>query len=256
MKIGVIWVGFQTEDYVRPSSSPWIAAREHKLCGHEFLIAAVSVPFQGFDVGEHDNTRVVLHEFAQMGKIDWLIAHDTPMKETDARGEALRWLVAQGVTHVWQHDSDEFITVQEIAAIIRFIEARPHVDWFRLSLKNQVFTPSQYLVEPFTPPRIHRVDIGGYQAHSFYQDNNILYGGKVTRDLKPDMEFPHCLVPKSVAWIRHASWLNNSRSRAKCAYQAARWGADKCTFAWDDSKGGLIFNPAMPAPEIAREGTE
>jgi hypothetical protein len=172
-------------------------------------------------------------------------------KETEARGAALQWLVGQGVTHLWQHDADEFITTEQIATIIRFVEARP-VDWYRLSLKNQVFTPNQYLVEPFTPPRIHRVhNPGGFVAAGFHQDNNVYYERPWNGERIPDTQMASLTVPKGVAWIAHRSWLNDSRSKSKVLYQQVRWG--NCSFSWDDAQGGLIWNPALPIPETATD---
>lgn len=256
MKIGCIYTAFNTVEYLRPSLQPWIEARRTQLGGHTFVICAVNCAFEGFEnPPTDDGTAMILQADRSAGFIDHVVTSEGPIKETEARGRALQWLVTQQVTHIWQHDSDEFATIEDIAAIIRFVEARPYLDWARLSLKNQVFTPSQYLVEPFTPARLHKVHIaGGYVAAGFHQDNNVYYKRPWNGERVLDTQLCSTTVPKSVAWIRHASWLNNRRSKMKIAYQTKRWGADKCTFTWDNSRGGLIFNPAMPAPEIAREG--
>lgn len=247
-KYGIIWVGHQCEDTLERSLAPWIEARKSRLGGHGFVICAVSEPFEGFQQGEHDNTRLQLYAHHQNGEIDNLIVGDEPTKETKARGDALRWLRAQGATHLWQHDADEFITTDQIAAIARFVEARP-VDWYRLSLRNQVFTPNQHLVEPFTPPRIHRVhNPGGFVAAGFHQDNNVYYERPWDGERILDTQMASLTVPKGVAWIAHESWLNNSRSKSKIDYQRAR-GWPNCSFSWDDSKGGLIWNPSLPIPE-------
>lgn len=251
-KFGIIWVGYQCEDMLGRSLAPWIAARRDKLGGHEFVVCAVSVPFEGFEAANHDMTRLQLYTSQQTGEIDHLIVSDEPMKEVDARGAALQWLRTQGATHIWQHDSDEFITTDQIAAIARFVEVRP-VDWYRLSLKNQIFTPNQHLVEPFTPPRIHRVhNPGGYIATGFHQDNNVYYERPWNGERILDTQMASLTVPKGVAWIAHESWLNNPRSKAKIDYQRAR-GWPNCSFSWDDSQGGLIWNPSLPIPETSTE---
>ncbi len=255
MKIGVIYVGFNTEEYIAGSLGPWLEARASRLDGHEYVIAAVSVPFVGFDVGEMDHTYEALQLCKHTGKIDWLLAGTEPMKETEARGHALKWLVAQGVTHIVQWDSDEFPTTEQLSAILRFVAARPFVDFFRISYKNLVFTPDQYLAEPFTPPRIHKVHNGsGFLAAGFHQDNGVYYERPWSGERVLDTQLTSCTVPKHIAFVRHASWLNNSRSRRKISYQAAR-GWPNCTFAWDDTQGGLIWNPALPIPETARDSS-
>ena len=60
------------------------------------------------------------------------------------------------------------------------------------------------------------------------------------------------LIPQSVAWVRHITWQNDLRAKAKVEYQVHRWG--RCSFAWDDTKG-LIFNPSLPAPKVMRDPT-
>lgn len=247
-KIGIIWVGFNCEDTLERSLAPWIEARKSRLGGHEFVICAVSVPFEGFDVASHDGTRLRLYDKRQSCEIDHLIVSDEPMRETEARGAALRWLVEQGATHLWQVDADENYTTAQITAILAFVEGRP-ADWYRLCLKNQVFTPNQYLVEPFAPPRIHRVyNPGGFVAAGFHQDNNVYYERPWSGERVLDTQMASLTVPKGAAWIDHASWLNNARSKAKIDYQRAR-GWPSCSFSWDDSQGGLIWNPSLPIPE-------
>lgn len=246
-KYGIIFCAYGTLDLTPASLAPWIDARDSRLDGHEFVIAGVSCPFSGFPDAKDDGTLEYLQKCRDWVDIDHLVTSDIPIPETEARGRALQWLVERGVTHLWQHDSDEFITVEQISAILRFVEARP-VDWYRLSLKNQVFTPNQHLVEPFTPPRIHRVyNPGGFVAAGFHQDNNIYYERPWNKERSQDTHMASLTVPKSVAWISHASWLNNSRSKSKVLYQQARWGS--CSFSWDDSQGGLIWNPNLPIPE-------
>ncbi len=268
MKVGVIYVGFNTEDYIKHSLEPWMHTDSREvvdeesyqtLWSHEFVVCAVSVPFKGFDQTPPDGTLGLLHGFLREGLIDYLITQDTPVSETAARGEALKWLVSQGVTHLWQVDSDEFYNHRQIAAIIRFVEARPHIDWHRLSLCNLVFTPDQHLVEPFTPPRIHKVhNAGGYVAAGFHQDNNVYYERPSSGERVLDTQLASCTVPKSCAWIVHKSWLNDERSRKKVEYQTKARGW-QCSFAWDDSKGGLIWNEdyfkktGQSIPEVAHD---
>lgn len=257
MKVGIIWVGHQCEDLMERSLAPWIAARATKLGGHDFTICAVSVPFEGFpQESEPDRTRTLLGFASTDNQIDHAIVRDKVMKETEARGAALRWLVDKGVDVLVQVDADERYLPTQIEAIMRWVEANPYVDWFRLALRNLVFTVTQYLAEPFTPPRIHRVRVRGYQVHSFHEDNGITYGGTITRDLLPDSQFSSMTIPKEVAWVEHETWLSDERSRRKVAYQIARW--HHCSFRWDDVANELRFDEAfyaargLPLPEVLR----
>jgi len=250
MKVGLIYCSFGTLDLTPASLAPWLAAKASRLGGHDYVIAAVSCPFSGFPDAKDDGA--VDYLFKQVGheKIDHLVVSDVPIPETEARGRALRWLVEHGATYIWQVDADENYTPAQITAILRFIEGRP-ADWYRLCLRNQVFTPNRHLVEPFTPPRIHRVyNPGGFVAAGFHQDNNVYYERPWSGERVLDTQMASLTVPKGAAWIDHASWLNNARSKAKIDYQRAR-GWSSCSFSWDDSQGGLIWNPSLPIPETA-----
>lgn len=254
MRIGVIYCAYQTEDLVEASLRPWIEARQTRLAGHDYVICAVSVPFEGFPNDQpEDRTRAILGAHAQAGDIDHAIVRDHPMAETEARGAALKWLVEQGCDTLWQVDSDEPYETAQIAAICDFVAARPLVTWFRLCLRNAVFDSKTYLVEPFTPPRIHRVTtVRGcfYTADGFCDDNNVSYRDSWHTG-RPDTAFPSATVPRQLAWIKHLSWLNDDRSRRKVAYQQGRgW---TCSFDWDDAQGGLIWRAGQPVPETARD---
>lgn len=240
MKIGVIFTALNVEEYLQQSLSPWVYARRSRLGGHEWSICAVSVPFYGFEIGSLDGTGDVLKKHHGRGEIDYLIADNALMTEVKARTAAMNLLIKGGSQILWQADGDEMPTEDQIIKILRFIESR-QVDWYCLSLKNRVFTKNQYLVQPFTPPRIHRVyNPGGYIAAGFYQDNNIYYERPTTGERVFDIQISSAVVPKNVAWIDHMTWLNDARSRSKIIYQASRgW---QCSFAWDESKG-LVWSP-------------
>lgn len=261
----IIFCAWQTREYLDESLTPWIEARRQSLGGHTFRIVAVCVPFVGFDHSDApDGTRDYLYGALERGEIDEVINGDLPRTEVVARGAALQWAIqhseGDGMDEAtWQWDADEVATLDEIQRMADFMAANPLVAWARTSYRNAVFAKDQFLAEPFTPARIHRLAVPGrsYRAHSFYDDNNVMYGGTITRDLKRDLEFSSVTIPSSVAFPRHYTWLNDQRSRKKCAYQLARWGL--CSFRWDDATNGLQFNEGyyrergLPLPEIVKE---
>ncbi len=259
MRIGVILVGHNMEEHVAPCLQGWVEWRTQRAAlGHDDLrICAVSSPFEGFPNEPLDGTRDHLRSYLARGEIDQLITSDAPLKETAARGAALRWLMGQQVDIVWQLDLDERYTERDLRCIVAFVEANPLVAWFRLSLRNAVFSPTTYLAEPFTPSRIHRARVGGYRLHSFCDDNDLLYGGTITRDLKRQDQFASMTVPASCSLVRHLSWISDDRSRRKCEYQLSR-GWDP-SFRWDYEANQLRFNEAhfarrgLPLPEIVHE---
>lgn len=259
MRVGVIYCAYQAEDYLRMSLDPWVVARQASLAGHTFLIAAVSVPFEGFPQEDYaDLTRSMLGDAVHHGRIDHVIVRDRPTKETDARGQALQWLVANHVDTLIQWDSDEVASLEDIQRILAFVEGQPYVPTFRVSYRNLVFTPNQWLAEPFTPMRIHRVDTpGGYVAAGFWDDNNVYYRRPwegETGYLVRDADMACITIPTTVAHPAHYTWLNDERSRRKVEYQLSRGWTP--SFRWDYTANRLEWNPeyyarhGLPLPEI------
>lgn len=242
--IGLIFCAYGTKDYVHQSLRVWLDLR---AAGHQVTICAVNVRFAGFE-GEDDGTREVLRGYLERGYIDNLIDGPDNVPEAIARGTALQYL-RDKVDLIWMVDSDEFYTMDEINSILRYMEENPWIAWARLCFKNYVMDDKTYLAEPFTPPRVFRVWAASYRVHSFSGDNDIAYGGTITRDILSQERFASATVPKEIAWVKHLTWQSNDRSRRKIAYQTARWG-NVCSFAWDDTQGGLIFNPALPRPKV------
>ena len=238
-KWGVIFCGYRCADLLTESLAPWLVARSQKPDGHQIVICAVSLPFEGFDNGPEDGTSYMLNKALQTGEIDHLITGETPVKETEARGTALKWLISQGCDVIWQADGDENPTLNEIRRTLEFISYRPAIPVFRGSLKNYVFNRQTYLTQPFTPYRAHRVYVGSFMANRFWDDNNILYVDPDGRKVK-DIELATLTIPQSVAWVKHFSWISDDRSRRKCKYQQVRWPS--CSFRWNDVEGKLEWN--------------
>lgn len=260
-RIGLIYCGWGTRDLVGRSLDPWVELRNlNGLASQtdhvtpEIVICAVSVRFAGFE-GDDDGTREYLRGARERGDIDHIIDGPDSIPETTARGMALAYLKEQGCDIVIMFDSDEVTDVPSIERALRFIQNNPLVAWYRFSYANLVFDERTRLAESFTPPRAFRVNLGGYEAHSFGADNDIWYGGTITRDIIPPQHFPSMTIPEAVFCPLHYSWLADTperaaRSKTKVRYQESRnW---QCSFSWHDTKG-LIFNPALPAPKVIRE---
>ncbi len=238
MKIGIIYVGYNTQEYIDKSLQAWIEARNQRLDDHEFLICAVSVPFEGFPSSTPDRTIDLLYNYYNSNDIDNLITEPKNIHETQARGLALEWLKNHNIDIVCQVDSDEFFTLNEISRIFKFVEFQPFIAWFRLSLKNYIFNQNTYLEEPFTPARIFRIKVNNIEASHFIADNDIAYGNINPRDL------PSITIPKNVAWIKHITWLSDKRSKDKIDYHESHFISRppgvRCSYKWIDNK--LCFN--------------
>lgn len=259
MNVGVIFCGWGTKDLLDKSLTPWVNLRAQWMGQFDrcssIVICGLSVRFAGFE-GEDDGTRYILKGYRDLNEIDYLIEGPDNIPETLARGMAAKWLIEQGCDVLVQYDSDEVALEEDLSRALLFIEQNPFVAAFRFSYRNLVFTPNQWLAEPFTPMRAFRVKFNRYTAHSFYDDNNMLYQGSITRDFKRDIDLPTMTIPAELFSPKHHTWLsdtseNRERSKNKVSYQTNRgWN---CSFAWDDSKGGLIFNPNLPEPKVIRE---
>lgn len=248
MRFGIIFCGFGTLDLVAKSLAPWLALRKQGLCS----ICAVSVKFKDFD-SEDDGTRDYLRNLLQQGEIDNLIDGPDNIPETTARGMAMHYLKDEhAIDAIWMVDSDEMYTLDEISRISQYVQNSPFIAWFRLCLKNYIFNTQTYLADPFTPPRIFRVKTGSYIVNSFSGDNDIIYTGTITRDLKPQEYLSNLTIPKEVAWIAHFTWLSDERSKKKVQYQTKRWG-NACSFVWNEKENCLEFNPNLPKPAYIYE---
>lgn len=246
MNLGIIYCCWESADTLVQSISPWLAARESYLGGHTYTICVVACPFRGFPQPEAlDQTVAMVRQYRAKGEIDMIVSSPSPITEVEARTSALTWLRdSQAVEATIMVDSDEVFTERDITGLTTFMEATPFVAWYRLSLTNLVFDAQTRLVEPFTPPRVHRMHLTSpfsLTATAFYEDNNVMYDQApgVNRSVQRDTDLASMTVPPSACAPLHYSWLSNLRSKQKVEYQRSRWGC--CSFKWSDV-GGLSFD--------------
>jgi hypothetical protein len=224
-------------------------------------ICAISTQFAGFE-GEDDGTREFLRGALERGDIDKLVDSPDGMTEVEARGKALAYLREQecDISVMW--DSDEIVDIDELTRAIAFMEQDQFTAAWRFSYRNLVFNEKTWLAEPFQPMRAHRLKYHGYVADKFYDDNNILYRGTITRDFRHDVNLPTGTISPTIMNPAHYSWLQDTseraaRSRAKIFYQHRRWGHS--SFRWDEDKG-LAFDEGYYAahgilpPRVIRAG--
>lgn len=233
MKIGIILTGYGSVEYVEKCLSPWI---EFRRINPDTKICAVSVLFDKFEPLPDDGTQAAFVKLKSQNDIDNIILGPSPTSEVEARTSAAQWLIKNGSDTLWQVDLDEFYTVEQIERIIKFINRDSFITCYQLSLKNYIFTERQFLRKAFTPMRIHRVVSGDFLFGGFYDDNNGFY---LLQDKRvKDISLASKLIPETVAWIKHITWLSDERSRRKINYQTARgWN---CSFTWRNNK--LEFN--------------
>jgi hypothetical protein len=243
-KIGLLFTGYNTEEYIDESIKPWIEVRANNLLGYEFVICAVSVPFFEYKGNLFkDSTQEVLRGYYKNLKIDHLITEPEYIKEHVARDLALQYLLEQGVDTVILWDSDEIATQSQLEEILSKVLLERYISWFSIQYKNFVFDSKTHLIEPFCPPRIFRVNTNGYKLLRFEWDNNVIYGTdcfefnkNCRKEVRQD-DLPHKLIRNSP--ITHMTWMNNLSGKRKQEYQMRHFGL--CSYKWDDING-LSFN--------------
>lgn len=260
MKIGVIAVGRDCADVMDEVLAPWIEI----MSKYRIHICLLSASFKetesiGIPKTPDDATRLKIEEYATKysGSFSSCIFTDY-VTEAQVRERGRQILTAADVDAdlIWLLDlSDEFYTVEQIEKIIKFIQTRNSIAWFRLSLKNYVFDKKTYLTDPFQPPRIWHVNCGKFKLAECSYDNDFVYqnigtdgvvnsgSDQTIPTFVSDKAFASFTIPPSIAFIRHDTWLNNERSKMKVAYQNLHFahGAG-CSFGWNPAKGGLVWN--------------
>ena len=259
MKIGIIAQGRNCADVLDDVLAPWIQAME-KIDIHICLVTATFQEMQklGEPPQNTDNTLEKFNEYrAKYPKNISYYACKGYTTEAESREVGRSILANQNVDLIWLLDlSDEYYTLEQIEKIVAFVKSEPFTMWFRLSFKNYVFDKKTYLVNPFTPPRIWRTNFSGYKLSKCAYDNDFLYTNAVNAQVW-DRSLSNYIIPKSVAWIKHYSWLSDERGKQKVAYQEAHFshGAG-CCFKWDNGlkwNGSYFKKVGEPFPETAKE---
>ena len=253
-KYGIIYCGYNTEDYVLKSIEPFLNRDNH-------IVSAVSVPFKeykGIDT-LHDHTTDLLRELVEQKKLKYLVDSPQYVTEAEARNFALFYLKKYNIDYVWLVDSDEFYTEEHINKIEEYVESS-NKNLFKLSLKNHVFDLDHYLEEPFCPPRIFKTNIkDNLFLEGFYWDNDICYrkgedkGSMISYEGIEDLE----IIPKEVAYIPHYTWLNDRIGKRKVEYQHRHFG--HCGYKWNNDKHCLEFDESfhekhnIPIPKVTKD---
>lgn len=248
MKIGILFCGYNSEEYVEKSLSSF-------LNKDEFVISAVSVPFLEYKHQDpfEDDTTNILRRYLEEGKIHYLVDFPKFIKEAEARDLALDYLLTEGVDYFWLVDADEVYSEENIKKIKNYVQ-KNDASWYSISLKNYVFDKQHFLDEPFCPPRIFKVNCDNkFFEPRFIWDNDIIYQSR-DLDIRHYSELPHLNIPKNVAWVDHYSWMNDNIGERKVKYQQSHFG--HCSFKWDEVGKQLKFDEnyfkknGIPIPKV------
>jgi hypothetical protein len=226
MKIGFLLCAYNQEEFIDDCLEDLVKFSTKN--GH--IISAVSVPFaeyKDFEV-QADSTTDILRERVQCGDICFLVDSPAYMIEAEARTAALKPLL--GCDLIWLIDSDEKYSYEQLNNIVNFVINSEFINWFSVSLKNYV--GDGYLKEPFTPPRIFNNKIKNGKLSHFYYDNDVMYDTKYGQVNYKTLSSK--VIPASVAWVDHFSWINTEKNKLKCDYQNKHFG--HCSYKWEDGE--------------------
>ena len=261
MKIGIVYLSYNNQEYLEKFLSPWLNAKEQKFKGHEFVISCVSVPFAEYkdipEFQEDNETRLKLETLLTHEYIDYLIIDPPYISEAEARTAGMSPLLLPDIQidkttnqlkvvppcdFVWLIDGDEAHDRETIGKALDFLEANQYASWFTFNYKNYIFDETHYLEDYFIPPRIFRIKTNGNTLQKFYFDNDVIYtedssGKEISYKSLSHVNFPNNIFAK------HYTWLNNSTSKRKILYQNLHFqhGAG-CSYKWNEEKKSVEFN--------------
>lgn len=234
MKVGILYCGYNSEEYVYDSLAPFVAR-------DDFIISAVSVPFAEYRNQDpyEDRTTSILRNYLKKDRIHNLVDFPKFIKEHEARDLALQFLLQKGVDLIFLVDADEIYTDENIEDILTFVKNN-EAAWYTVSLKNFVFDKKHYLEEPFSPPRIFRTKYKQFIHPQMYWDNDFAYHDIDADKFVTQNDLPKLDIPKEVAWVDHYTWLSDNIGKRKVKYQEDRgW---ECSYRWNRQEGKLEFN--------------
>lgn len=237
IKIGVVAVGYQCEQYLDKVLEPWINLKL-KSTDLDIKICATTALFkEKHELGfKYDNktTEDILSNYKKNKCIDEFVVVKEPILDFESRNYCWRYLCDFDLDLTWQLDLfDELYTEENIFRILTYIKNNEFVDWYRVNFKNYIGDTKHY-IEGFAPPRIHWVNRNG-GIDKWYWDNNLQYKNK-----KRDIEVTSVTIPKHIAMVKHYSWCGSAEFlKAKIAYQ--KKAINCCSYEYSEEKG-LIFD--------------
>lgn len=254
MKIGILLCAYQHEEYLEGVLAPWFVAQEELAGLFDIKISAVSCLFKEYEdmSFNKDNSKTIdiLQKHLSPKQILSIAGSGGSLKESEARNLALNPIKDCDV--IWMVDGDEFYTLLEIKNILGYIKAKPFIAWFKINFKNHVFDGMQW-VDGFCPPRIFRTKINKYELGEFYWDNDLHYLNKEYGKVKYT-ELSSLEIPRTVAHVKHMTWLNTEKCKRKVEYQMKHFG--HCGYKWNNEKDCLEFNEefhtkhGIPIPKL------
>lgn len=217
MNIGILYCGFNQIDNVKNTLPFW---NELSIEGVNFIVCTVSVPFLEYRQIKFDEDDTInFIKSTNKRNIKHSIFEPRFVKETVARNTAMHELVKYNIDYLWQVDSDEYYTLENVISILKHIEQSNNF-CFSVNFKNYIFDGNHYL-DDFCVPKINKVK--DQKLLTFFDDNQIVYQSFGLVRPTP--------IPKQVALIKHLTWLHKN-GKQKVEYQLKHFG--DCSYRWNE----------------------
>ena len=237
-------------EYIKESVKPWFKFENIKLC-------AILGRFKGSEENypDYELGKPVL-DFLKENSIK-VIENKEFLEEHESRTLGLNYAKENSSDYLILLGADEIWDINQIKKLLNFVEKNKELAWFSINFKNYFHDKSHYVNEPFSPPRVYKLNYNGLKPSKFYYDDNLLYGDGINHIILPSI-----LIPKNLIYVKHYSWLSDERSKRKIKYQTNHFPPPKesnCSYKWNDSENRIEFNKnfyqriGKPLPEIINE---
>ena len=243
INIGITCIGYNCKEGLQQVLEPWKRIKANPELAPsigKLKIAFVHGCFEetfklGYPLSSTDGTHELMTELIINNELDSTTSFVEPAKEyemwtkgyEEANGD-------KDIDLLWMLNTDEVWTVEEINNVLKFIEFNNLVDYFKVNFKNYCIDKNTW-VDDFIVPRIWWVNRQS-GLKRFYQDDLVEYNNG-----KRDSQCSHLVVPQSVAFPKHYSWVGSKEYlKRKLGFQKLRYGA--CSYRWNDSLDILELN--------------
>ena len=217
MKIGIIYCGYNQLDNIKNTLTFW---NNLKIDNVNFIVSVISVPFleyKDIDV-TLDNSEQFINNL-EKNNIKTILLEPKFVKERVARTNCMESLINENLDFLWQVDSDEYYTKENVENILNHLKVTNDFE-YSVNFKNYIFDGNHYL-DDFCVPKINRVS--GHKILSFADDNQVVY-----RDFGMIRSIP---IPKDIALVKHLTWLHKN-GKQKVEYQLKHFG--DCSYRWNN----------------------
>ena len=222
MKLGVIYCGYNQLSNIGNTLSFW---NDLSIEGVDIDVSVVSVPFEEYlDIDHVEDGSTDYLKAIEKNNIKNIIFDPKYVPESKARGKSLEFLSGFNPDYIWQVDSDEYYTKDNVLNILSFLEKDKNLS-YSVNFKNYIFDGNHYL-DTFCVPKINRVTRTSLLG--FVDDNRVFYKDVGVIEATP--------IPKEVAWVKHMTWLHEY-GKDKVAYQLKHFG--DCSYKWNESLSQL-----------------